>query len=198
MAGWWSRLSLPRMAGHDTAGAGRSARDFDTLVLPHLGAGYNLARWLLRDESHAEDAVQDAALRALRYFHALKGDDARAWFLGIVRNTCMDHLRHRGARAEDGLEDDAMEAAQLAVGQVAADPATDLERAHERAWVNAAVRALPAAMREVIVLREMEGLDYAQIAAIAGIPLGTVMSRLARARTRLRELLAQQPPSTMQ
>ncbi len=206
MAGFWSRLRLP-LPGSGGAGnggnapgpgTGRTARDFDALVLPHLAAGYNLARWLLRDEHSAEDAVQDAAMRALRYFHALQGDNARSWFLGIVRNVCMDHLRRLGTQEEAGLEDDALEAAQYAAGLVAPDPAAALEQERQREQVNAAVRALPPAMREVIVLRELEGLDYAEIGAIAGIPTGTVMSRLSRARARLRETLAQpqQPPST--
>ena len=185
MAGWWSRL---RLAG----AAGRDARSFDALVLPHLHAGYNLARWLLRDDSSAEDVVQEASLRALRYFNALRGDDARAWFLGIVRNACFDHLG-RGSHAHEltGIEDGELEELQLAAGQVAADPALLLDRERERAGVNAALRALPPPLREVIVLRELEGLDYAEIAQVTGIPMGTVMSRLSRARARLRATLAQ-------
>lgn len=196
MGGWWSKLRLPNAGGSGAPddSPGTPARDFDTLVIPHLGAGYNLARWLLRDEPRAEDAVQEACMRALRYFSALKGDDARSWFLGVVRNVCLDHLRRLGTQEENGLEVEAMEAAQLAAGRGSVDPASSLEHQRQRQRVNAAVRALPPAMREVIVLREIEGLEYAEIASIVGIPIGTVMSRLARARARLRGLLAQELP----
>ena len=188
MAGWWSRLKRPGAAGHD-------ARSFEALVLPHLHAGYNLARWLLRDDSSADDVVQEASLRALRYFNALRGDDARAWFLGIVRNACFDHLgRSSQANEQNGLDDEQIEDLQMAAGQVAADPAQLLDRERQRTRVDAALRALPPPLREVIVLRELEGLDYAEIAQVTGIPMGTVMSRLSRARARLRATLAQ--PST--
>jgi len=168
------------------------ARSFEAAVLPNLDAAYNLARWLLRDEAAAEDVVQEAALRALRYFHALRDGDARPWFLGIVRNACFSHLEERRGRREQlGLEDDAMDALQLAAGGVAPDLATQLGQRRERALVDAAIRALAPPLREVIVLREIEGLAYAEIAAIASVPIGTVMSRLSRARSRLKAVLSQ-------
>ncbi len=168
------------------------ARSFEAAVLPWLDAAYNLARWLLRDEAAAEDVVQEASLRALRYFHALRGNDAKPWFLGIVRNACFTHLEERRGRHEQsGLEDDALEALQFAAGLSAPDPAATVEQGRTSATIDAAIRALTPPLREVIVLRELEGLDYAEIAQVASIPIGTVMSRLSRARSRLKALLTQ-------
>ena len=167
------------------------ARRFEAIVLPHFDAAYNLARWLLRDEAAAEDVVQEAVLRALRRFTSLRGSDARPWLLGIVRNTCFTHLRERsGRREQSGFEDDAIEDFQHAAGLVAPDPAAALDRGRERAVIDAAIAALSPALREVIVLRELEGLDYAEIALVASIPIGTVMSRLSRARSGLRSALS--------
>ncbi|MGE5337473.1 MAG: sigma-70 family RNA polymerase sigma factor, partial [Gemmatimonadota bacterium] len=139
--------------------------EFETRVLPHLDAAYNLARWLLRDERAAEDAVQEAALRAFRYLGSLRGDDAKPWLLGIVRNTCFTMFeRRRDAPEQIGLEDAGIEVEQIAEPSASADPAATLERRDERARVDAAIRALPPALREVIVLRELEGLEYSEIA----------------------------------
>ncbi len=182
MASWLSRARLPP----------GDARSFDSLVLPHLNAGYNLARWLLGDETRAEDAVQEAAMRAFRYFHSIRGDDGRGWFLGIVRNTCFTHLGRNNALMEQtGLDDAEIEFLQVAIGDIGPDPAQTFDRLCERTRVNAAIRALPPSLREVIVLRELEHLDYGEIAKVAGIPVGTVMSRLSRARARLRLALAE-------
>ena len=167
-------------------------RAFEAAVLPCLDAAYNLARWLLRDSTAAEDAVQESALRALRYFHALRGSDARPWFLGIVRNTCYTQLeRHRSLAESSITDDDELDRLRSDAGQAEPDPAQIYDRGNDRRRVDAALRALPPAMREVIVLRELEGLEYAEIAHVASIPIGTVMSRLSRARSRLKALLTQ-------
>lgn len=157
---------------------------FERRVLPHLDAGYNLARWLLRGDSQAEDAVQEAALRAMRYFDTLRDGDARPWFLGIVRNICFDAMAraHQGPHMEE-FEDENF-------GAEGPGPEAALYEHEVGARVDAAIRALPPPLREVVVLRELEGLDYAAIARIAGVPVGTVMSRLSRARERLRHALA--------
>jgi RNA polymerase sigma factor (sigma-70 family) len=169
-----------------------NGRSFEATVLPWLDAGFNLARWLLHDEAAAEDVVQEASLRALRYFESLRGNEARPWFLGIVRNACFTYLKERSDRNEQtGLEDDEIEGLQFSAGIGSPDPAQLLERGREREIVNAAIRALTPPLREVIVLRELEGLEYAEIALIASIPMGTVMSRLSRARSRLKRLLTQ-------
>ena len=182
MGNWSSLLKLPL----------RDPHSFDSLVLPHLNAGYNLARWLLHDDSSAEDAVQEAATRALRYFDSLRGTDARNWFLSIVRNTCFTHLRKSSTAMEQtGLEDSEIEFFQASMNEVSPNPSQLLNRTRESTWVNAAIRCLPPPLREVIVLRELEELDYADIAKVAGIPIGTVMSRLSRARARLRVALAE-------
>jgi RNA polymerase sigma-70 factor (ECF subfamily) len=167
---------------------------FEARVLPHLDAGYNLARWLLRDVQAAEDAVQEAALRAFRHAHTLHDGDARPWWLAIVRNTCFTALarRRQGRLNHDEVDFDEVEfEATLASGQAAAtDPAAQLQRTHTRQRIDAAIAALSPPLREVILLRELEDLDYAAIAAITGVPIGTVMSRLSRARARLRSALA--------
>jgi RNA polymerase sigma-70 factor (ECF subfamily) len=145
---------------------------FSLHVLPHLDAAYNLARWLTRDADDAEDVVQDACVRALRYLDAMREANARAWFLTIVRHATYDWLGRN--RPSEVTRDDAATAIASAVDPAAIDPAT--------AAMRAADAALPLAYREVLILREMEDLSYKQIARIVDIPIGTVMSRLARAR----------------
>lgn len=169
-----------------------ATRRFEAAVLPHLDAAYNLARWLLRDEQSAHDAVQEACLRAFRFFDGFRGGDARPWLLGIVRNTCFTWL---GAQGRDQVEfDEARDSGEPdgGFGQAVNDPQRLLEGKLERAQVNAAIAALPPLFREVLVLRELEDLSYDAIAQVAGIPVGTVMSRLSRARAMLRAALT--PP----
>ena len=163
---------------------------FDARVLPHLDAAYNLARWLLRDEQAAEDAVQEASMRAFRYIGSLRGDDARPWLLGIVRNTCFTMLeRQRSGPHMVEFDDAEFEAALGTAERNTSDPPALLQRGRTRATIDAAIRALSPALREVIVLREFEDLEYAEIAKVAGVPIGTVMSRLSRAREKLRGAL---------
>ena len=166
----------------------RGRQRFEALVLPHLDAAYNLARWLLRDEPAAEDAVQEAMMRAFRYIDSLRGDDARPWLLGIVRNTCFGVLERR-RNGPDVVEFDDAEFEDVLGSAEASDPATLLQRRRTRETVGAAIRALSPLLREVIVLREFEDLDYAEIAKIVAAPIGTVMSRLSRAREKLRSVL---------
>lgn len=167
-------------------------RDFEALVLPHLHSAYNLACWLVRDPHVAEDLVQDACLRAFRYFASLRGGDARPWFLGIVRNNCFTWLEER--RSSPGLVelDEAMaETLPAPADGLGISPEMALERERTRQRVDQAILALTPPFREVIVLRELEDLSYAEIAQVAGIPIGTVMSRLARARAELKVALAE-------
>jgi RNA polymerase sigma factor (sigma-70 family) len=164
---------------------------FETLVLPHLDAAYNLARWLLRGEQAAEDAAQEASMRAFRYIETLRGDDARPWLLGIVRNTCFTMLeRSRNQPQWVDFDEAEFEAALVEATQQGTDPVMQLQQQRTRLQVDAAIRALSPPLREVIVLREFEDLDYAQIAKIVAVPIGTVMSRLARAREKLRAALS--------
>ena len=152
---------------------------FEELVLPHLDAAYNLARWLARDAHDAEDVVQDACIRALKYVGSLQGSDARAWFLTIVRNAFYDWLgRNRPAEIVH-QDDDAMAAI---VDPSAVDPQQASIRGAELRALSDAIATLPLQFREVLVLRELEELSYKEIARVADIPVGTVMSRLARAR----------------
>ena len=168
------------------------ARRFEATVLPLLDAAHNLARWLLRDASAAEDAVQEAALRAFRYFGSLRaGEDAKPWFLGIVRNACFTALaRERGRADVTLLDEDAWDRLEAQSPSPVPDPLTALGTRREQTLVDAALKSLSPPMREVIVLRELEGLDYRDIAQVAGIPIGTVMSRLSRARAQLKRQLS--------
>ena len=167
------------------------ALSFEMVALPHLAAAYNLARWLLRDEQNAEDVVQEAYLRAFRFFKDVHGDDVRPWLLGIVRNACFDWLRqhrHLDNQVEfDELRDTGAGSIFLASGT--ADPFTVLERRGQGKRVNRAIDALAPIFREVIVLRELQEMPYEEIARVTGIPVGTVMSRLSRARAQLRGML---------
>ena len=161
------------------------AGPFDQVVLPHLDAAYNLARWLTRSDADAEDVVQEACVRALRFFGAYRGDNARGWLLAIVRNSCYDFLRrHRPQELTDAFDEEIH-----TVVEGTQTPEALLLRRADRAMVRQALETLPLAWREVIILRELEGLSYKQIADVAGIKIGTVMSRLARARARLQQLL---------
>ena len=163
------------------------AAEFARLALPHLDAAYNLARWLLRDPVAAEDVVQEAMLRGLTYFGSFRGTNPRAWLLQIVRNAAHDRLA-AGARAREVPLITGDEEGETAVNEPADpadDPETALSRRQDRAALAAALAALPAELRECLVLRELEELSYRDIARVTGVPLGTVMSRLWRARRAL-------------
>lgn len=158
--------------------------DFNDAVLPHLNAAYNLARWLTRNDHDAEDVVQEASLRAFKYWHGFSGRDCRAWLLAIVRNTFYSWQRERSVQPEltaDGELDD--------IDDSGPNPERELLRNANRDMLKAALEDLPVEFRETIVLREMEGLSYKEIADIGSVPIGTVMSRLARARKRLQIFL---------
>jgi RNA polymerase sigma-70 factor (ECF subfamily) len=160
-------------------------RAFDQAVLPHLDAAYNLARWLTRNDQDAEDVTQEACLRAFKYWKGFSGRDSRSWLLAIVRNTFYSWLRQRSDQpvlTDDGEMDSTADSSP--------DPESSLIRTIDRNTLRAALEELAVEFREAIVLREMEGLSYKEIADIAGVPIGTVMSRLARARKRLQIYLA--------
>src|ERR1700742_2228485 len=157
---------------------GRTVERFRALMLPHLDAAYGYARWLTRDAVEAQDVAQEAMLRALRYFHAFRGEEARPWLLRIVRNTWTD------LRAKNRLEDGSLEEVENKPVD-GPDPEQSAVAGDRRRQVAAALAVLPADMREVLVLREIEDLSYKQIAAVLDLPIGTVMSRLARARERM-------------
>jgi RNA polymerase sigma-70 factor (ECF subfamily) len=155
------------------------------LLVEHLDAAHNLARWLMRNETEAEDLVQEAYLRAISHFTGFRGGDGRAWLLTIVRNTCYNRLRQRGTSGQYTDFDEAVHSA----GRQTANPETVLLLAERAELVRKSLAELPADYREVLVLRELEQLSYSEIANIAGIPLGTVMSRLSRARQQLQQIV---------
>jgi RNA polymerase sigma-70 factor, ECF subfamily len=178
------------------------ARRFEQTIVPHLDAAYNLARWLTRNDSDAQDVVQDAVLRAFKYFDSFEGENPSAWLLAIVRNTCFTWMR-RNRPSEEAVgsepvdEDNAGNAEPLLGGgsrQLATDPETLLIEGRDRTQVNELVAKLPPEFREVIVLREIEDMSYREIADIVGIPIGTVMSRLSRARKLLHDAWYRQQP----
>lgn len=158
---------------------------FDAEVLPHIDAAYNLARHLMRDAQDAEDAVQESCLRAIRHFAGFRGGDGRAWLLAIVRNACFTELRRRRAAGERVVFDEE----QHTEADPTPGPEADLDRAIAAGSLDAALAQLPIEFREALVLRELEDLSYKEIAQVAGVPVGTVMSRLARARERLSRIL---------
>lgn len=173
------------------------ACDFEALVLPHLDAAFNLARWLVNDQHVAEDLVQDSYLRAYRYIESLQGDNARPWLLGIVRNCCFTWLEEQRMLPNNiELDDEIADTLPASEGGFDSSPEKSLARKHVSQQIDAAIKALAPPFREVVILRELEDLSYAEIAQIASLPIGTVMSRLARARAELRTALADLKGST--
>jgi len=161
-------------------------RTFEEMALPHLDAAYNLARWLTRSDQNADDLVQMAYMRAFRFFGGFRGDDARAWILAIVRNTYYTWLRdNRHEQGNVSFDEDVhaqdTEGDPVAVS-IAQSPESIMAAQDDKRLINRALESLPAAFREVIVLKELDDLSYKEIAEIVDIPLGTVMSRLARGR----------------
>ena len=159
--------------------------NFEQDVLPHLDAAYNLARWLMRNDQDAQDVVQEAYLRAFRFFSGFRGGDARAWLMKIVRNTCYTWL-HVNRPLQDAMEFDE----NLSPPDHHAPNPEELLLQNDRgSLLHQALEDLPASLREILILREIEGMSYREIAEITGVPLGTVMSSLSRARGRLRQTL---------
>lgn len=167
---------------------------FQAFLLPHIDSAFNLARWLARNDHDAEDIVQEAYLRAFRFFDSFRGEDGRPWLLGIVRNTFHTWYQQNRPQRESTEFDEELHAAEAAAylaGDASQDnPEAQLLRKESRRRVHAALGALPVEFREVLVMRELEDLSYKEIAGIVGIPIGTVMSRLARGRKQLAQVLA--------
>jgi RNA polymerase sigma-70 factor (ECF subfamily) len=176
-------MSAPEAAESAGVPVRATVESFDAVVLPHLNAAHRLALWVMRDEHDAEDAVQEASLRAFRYFRTFGGGDGRAWFLRIVRNTC--YARRRGVHAPT----DSFDEEQHSMTRPQSDPETLLLQTTAAASIEVAMSRLPDHIHELLVLREVEGLSYRELADAIGIPIGTVMSRLSRARGALRTAL---------
>jgi RNA polymerase sigma-70 factor (ECF subfamily) len=164
---------------------------FEQAVLPHLDAAYNLARWLVRDEHDAQDVAQEACMRACRHFGSYRGGNARAWLLKIVRNACHDRIAQNSAA---NARTERLEETPAALMSEIEEPPLQLQRRDDVAAVRNAIQQLPTEYREIVLLREMEDLSYKEIADIADVPIGTVMSRLARARQRLAKILSDALP----
>ena len=171
--------ALPR-----SAPASAIRESFDEIVLPHLAAGHALARWLLRNEHDADDVVQEASLRAFRYFRTFAGGDGRAWFLRIVRNACRDWSGRLAQSPTDAFDEELHSGVQSTF-----DPEALVLRTDEGRLLEQAMGALPDRFRELLVRRELDGLSYRELADAMDVPIGTVMSGLSRARQALRTAL---------
>lgn len=170
------------------------AKRFQETALPHLSAAYNLAHWLVRNDQDAQDVVQEAYLRAYRFFDGFRGDTGRGWLLAIVRNTCYTWMQqHRDQQLATEFDEDCHsidgQGAAARMSEALDNPESILVRQDDARQLNAALQALPLEFREVLVLRELEELSYREIASIMSVPIGTVMSRLARGRKLLLERL---------
>jgi RNA polymerase sigma factor (sigma-70 family) len=176
-----------------------AAERFNAIIAPHLDAAYNLARWLTRSADDADDVLQEACLRAFRYSGGFHGGDGRAWLLRIVRNTTYTWLQQNRRSAGDVEYNDDIDGLQVPGDpgdepMHRSDPQHQLLRAADQQLIDAALARLPCEYREVLVLRELEDMSYKDIADIAGIPIGTVMSRLSRARAQLRRCVDAMEP----
>ena len=183
---------MTRMGKH--LNGNEKTREFEALVLPHLDAAYNLARWLTRNDQNAEDLVQMAYLRAFKFFDSFRGTDARAWLLTIMRNAYFTSLRDNWHEDADISFDEDIHGQSAAVSDgssygIGNSPETVLASHDAKRMVDQALESLPNAFREVIVLKEINDLSYKEISEITGVPLGTVMSRLARGRKMLSDHL---------
>jgi RNA polymerase sigma factor (sigma-70 family) len=159
---------------------------FEQLILPHLAAAYNLAYWLTKNRHDAEEVVQEACLRAFQFFEGFRGTECRAWLLTIVRNTAYTWLKqHRAADINHDVFDETIH------GVDDADPKLLFEQHLTHDLLHEALEALPLEFREVVVMRDLDGLSYKEIADVTGLPIGTVMSRLSRGRTKLEAYLSE-------
>jgi RNA polymerase sigma factor (sigma-70 family) len=157
---------------------------FEQTLLPHLDAAYNLARWLTGNDTDAEDVVQEAYLRAFKFFAGFHGDNSRAWLLKVVRNACYTWLQHNRPHALTIEFDETLHSGESDTPEILVLQTVNTH------WLKQALEALPPEFREAVILRELEGFSYKEIASLAEVPVGTVMSRLARARKRLQQCLA--------
>ncbi len=178
---WPDRKQIP---------ASNEQPSFEDVVIPNLDAAYSLARWLVRDPTLAEDVVQDAVARGLSYFASFRGGDAKAWLMRIVRNTAYTSISARRKVVRQQYSDGAeYEEAALSAPDPALDPEQALLLKEQAEQLETALAGLPIELRECLILKEVEGLSYKEIAQVAGIPVGTVMSRLWRARQALMHLV---------
>ncbi len=168
--------------------AGSRLAEFEEAIIPHLGAAYDLARWLTRNSHEAEDVVQESYLKAFRFFDGFHGGDGKAWLMAIVRNTCFTLLQKNKVNAASDVFDERLhsDAARVVDAEEALIERVGLES------LRGCIEVLPAEYREVVVMREIQELSYKQIAEITCVPVGTVMSRLSRGRKRLEECVTRQ------
>ena len=174
------KFSFSNARNIDVTSVSEQQEQFEAIVMPHLDAAYNLARWLAGNDHDAEDIAQEACLRAFRFLGGFRGGNSRSWLLTIVRNTAYTWLKQNRPQTLVSIDDEELKAVED-TGSSAMNP--------DREVLRAALEELPAEFREALVLRELEGLSYKEMADVAGVPIGTVMSRLARARRQLQQYL---------
>jgi RNA polymerase sigma factor (sigma-70 family) len=189
LAGFSRSRPVPQGKARAVSEVDRKARCFEQTLMPHLDSAYNLARWLTRSDADAQDVVQEACLRAFKYFDGFDGQYANAWLLKIVRNTCFSWLKkNRPAEESIALEDKAEDVEQsetaifLNESGLGRSPEASLIASRDASRLNELIETMPPLFREVIILRELEEMSYRDIADVTGVPIGTVMSRLARGR----------------
>ena len=179
-------MTWPAQNGKELEEPNKQAR-FEETMMPHLDAAYNLARWLTRNEHDAQDVVQDAFLRAFKFFDGFRGGNSRSWLLSIVRNTTYTWLQKNRKQELATISDEEIHA----IEDTSSNPEVLLLKNSDRQEMMRAVEQLPVEFREALILRELEGLSYKEIAEMADVPIGTVMPRLARARKQLQQSLGQ-------
>jgi len=179
-------MTWPAQKGKDLEEQEQQAR-FEETIMPHLDAAYNLARWLTRNEHDAQDVVQDAFLRAFKFFDGFRGGNSRSWLLSIVRNTTYTWLQKNRRQEVATVSDEEIHK----IEDPSSNPEVLLFKNSDRQELIRAVEQLPVEFREILILRELEGMSYKEIAEMADVPIGTVMSRLARARKQLQQSLGQ-------
>ena len=157
-------------------------------MLCHISAAYNLARWLLGDPNDAEDAVQESTIKAYKAFASHRGEDAKPWYLAIVRNSCTNLLKARNRKQDFEREEDET----MPIPDPCDRPDVAMEKAFDAGRLKGAIESLPASWKELVILREFELMSYKELAEVTGTPIGTVMSRLSRARSRLLDLLTEE------
>jgi RNA polymerase sigma factor (sigma-70 family) len=164
---------------------------FEAGILSNLDAAHNFARWMMRNDEDARDVVQESCMKALRGFESFRGGDFRIWLLAIVRNTCISMMRKRKTSRGGAREESLEETSDPAADSASYDPQAIAIRAADCEFVRRSIDKLPDLLREAVVLREMEGMSYREIGRVVGVPIGTVMSRLARGRAQLQSLLSE-------
>jgi RNA polymerase sigma factor (sigma-70 family) len=187
----WNKLIPHRVLLETHLSVRSDTSAFEAAILSNLDAAHNFARWMMRNDEDARDVVQESCMKALRGFESFQGGEFRVWLLAIVRNTCISMMRKRKTSSGGGREESLDDTSEPPADCESYDPQAIAIRAADCEFVRRSIDKLPALLREAVVLREMEGMSYREIGRVVGVPIGTVMSRLARGRAQLQSLLSE-------